>query len=124
VRIKGLRILVVEDDRDLRESLAEALLDLGHLPVVASSIAEASRLTGTARPEVALVDLRLHESTPEFVAQQPSILTCAMSGPRAAAVAARAGLPILRKPFDLDELEGLLAEVANRAPPATSAFGA
>ena len=51
-------VLIVDDEKALRESLAETVRDLGYIPVVASSGREA--LAVAARPtDVALLDLRM-----------------------------------------------------------------
>lgn len=53
------RILLVEDDRNLREALAETLSDEGHDVVTASTLAEARGHLATAAPEVVVLDLML-----------------------------------------------------------------
>ena len=53
------RVLLVEDDRVSRESLAYLLRGLGHEVVAVWSAEEAKVALNTFRPEVALLDVRL-----------------------------------------------------------------
>jgi DNA-binding NtrC family response regulator len=52
-------ILVVDDDAALREALAEAIVDLGHVPSLAESGAIALRILSEGRVDAALIDLRM-----------------------------------------------------------------
>ncbi len=54
-----LRILVVDDNRDAADLLAEALSALGHEIRVATGALEALRLADEFRPEVAVLDIGL-----------------------------------------------------------------
>ncbi len=54
------RVLVVEDDRVIAESVVKALVVLGYLPLaLASSGEEAIRQTGDLRPDLVLMDIHL-----------------------------------------------------------------
>jgi len=53
------RVLLVEDDRNLREALAETLADEGYQVQTASSLGEARAALKTATPEVLVLDLML-----------------------------------------------------------------
>ena len=55
----GRRVLLVEDDRVSRESLAYLLRGLGHEVMTAWSAEEAKVTITTFRPDVALLDVRL-----------------------------------------------------------------
>ncbi len=52
-------ILVVDDDRAMRDALAEAIVDLGHQPSLAESGAAALRALSTLPIDAALIDLRM-----------------------------------------------------------------
>jgi DNA-binding NtrC family response regulator len=52
-------ILIVDDEKALRDGLSEAIRDLGYEPVVASSGREALALATKARLDAALLDLRM-----------------------------------------------------------------
>ena len=53
------RILILEDDRLIREVVAERLSQRGFEPVVASTLAEARRLIASEHPDAALLDVKL-----------------------------------------------------------------
>lgn len=53
------RVLVVDDNQDAAELIAEALTDLGHTAEVAPDGEQALTMTATFAPEVALIDLGL-----------------------------------------------------------------
>lgn len=112
------RVLIIDDDRLMRETLAEALADMG---VTAEGAADGleglARLRQGPRPCAVLLDLRmprldgagfLREVRADPVLSDLPVIT--MSGlddeevPRTAAAA-------LRKPFDLDELARILASL-------------
>jgi DNA-binding NtrC family response regulator len=52
-------VLIVDDEKALRDGLSEAVRDLGYEPVVASSGREALTVAAGAKPDAALLDLRL-----------------------------------------------------------------
>lgn len=52
-------VLIADDEKALRDSLAETVRDLGYIPVVASSGREALAVAAEAKPDVALLDLRM-----------------------------------------------------------------
>ena len=54
-----LRVLLVEDDRALRQTLAEALSVEGHTVLTAASLAEARALAAHGAPDLVLLDLGL-----------------------------------------------------------------
>jgi DNA-binding NtrC family response regulator len=52
-------VLIVDDEKALRDGLSEAVRDLGYEPVVASSGREALTVAASAKPDAALLDLRM-----------------------------------------------------------------
>lgn len=52
-------VLIVDDEKALRDGLSEAVRDLGYEPVVASSGREALAVATNAKPDAALLDLRM-----------------------------------------------------------------
>ena len=52
-------VLIVDDEKALRDGLAEAIRDLGYRPVVAASGREALALAAENRPDAVLLDLRM-----------------------------------------------------------------
>jgi CheY-like chemotaxis protein len=113
----GARILVVVDDRYVREFLADALVSLGHrVEMHPGAEAALAALAGEA-PDLMLVDFampgmngaelacaarRLHPTLP-IVFVTGFAETDQLEG------ALGPGAPVLRKPFGMDELAGIVA---------------
>ena len=58
-KVGARRVLIIEDDRDIREALQELLSDLGHhVEVAASGVAGVTKFL-EHRPDVALIDIGL-----------------------------------------------------------------
>jgi CheY-like chemotaxis protein len=117
-RIVDEHILIVEDDKDLRESLCEALELEGYIVVCADNGESALRYLATgARPCVILLDLmmpvmdgwRFREETMKdaSLATIPVIVMTAATPARAAAVLAEA---ILYKPLHMSKVVGVVQE--------------
>jgi CheY-like chemotaxis protein len=114
----GKRILLVEDDPDVRESCAELLRDLGHTVVAVDDGAVALSEIPRLHPDVILVDLIMPKAELDGVA----LLSRLAAGPRIPVVIlsaladglsdglspeVKAALPItaiLTKPVSVDEL--------------------
>ena len=114
-----LRVLVVEDRADNRDSLVLLLRLWGHEPLAAADGEEALRLAAEHAPRVAILDLGLPRIDGLQVAarlrQAPElkgiclIATTGHAGAQTAARALAAGFDyVLIKPFDPTELERLL----------------
>ncbi|MFO0874926.1 MAG: CHASE3 domain-containing protein [Phycisphaerales bacterium] len=56
-RLDGLRVLVVDDNRDARELVSRLLADRGAHPIAAGSASEALRAVGTAAPDMIVSDI-------------------------------------------------------------------
>jgi DNA-binding NtrC family response regulator len=52
-------VLIVDDEKDLRDGLAEAVRDLGYEALAAASGREALAITATSKPAAVLLDLRM-----------------------------------------------------------------
>src|SRR5262249_48882765 len=102
-----LRVLLVEDDADLRDALCDALADPGHHVVTAVDGAEGLRRLREDRPDVVVLDLmmpkldgwqfRVAQREDPMIAATPVIAISASSSATAAAVDADL---FLRKPLD------------------------
>ena len=106
-------ILIVDDDRDIRETLQEILEHEGHSVATARNGADALDRVRSDRPELILLDLfmpvmdgaefRRHQLADPAIADIPVIVVSAAAGledrVRAMAVAG-----FLEKPLQLDEL--------------------
>jgi two-component system response regulator RegA len=56
-------MLIVDDDRVLRERLARALRDRGHVVLTAAGVAEALAVADAAHPARAVIDLRMPDGS-------------------------------------------------------------
>ncbi len=112
-------ILVVDDDRDIRETLAEVLEVAGHTVSKASNGGEALDALRAKPAEVILLDLMMPVMDGwTFVREQQADAALA-DIPIVVVTAAPVDAPIpgvrayLPKPFDLDRLLSVVAEVAS-----------
>lgn len=108
-----MRILLVEDDKDVAETVGQALAILGHSVIHAASVVEAVELVdGSDGLDVAILDVDLAGGTSAGVA-------CVLSGRSIPFIVATGhtvaetpdemrGKPHLRKPYLLVELERAL----------------
>ena len=119
-------ILLVEDDLDVREALAETLREEGYAVECATDGVEAlSYLRGGGRPGLILLDLmmprmsgsefRLVQKKDPVLAQYPVVLLSADSRMREKAVALETDGAI-RKPIDVDELLAVIERFRAAAP--------
>jgi PAS domain S-box-containing protein len=114
----GLKVLLVEDDDDVALLTAEMLRHLGHeVARVESAGAARLALAEGVGADLVLTDvvmpggqdgLDLARSLAEERPEMPVLLCSGYGG--APSRVAEAGLPLLRKPFTLDELRRALAE--------------
>lgn len=110
-QMSNKRILIVEDDEDVREALASAMTQAGAEVVVASDGVEAlERLRASPRFAVVLLDLRLPRlggeelvaelrADPRFERLPVITMTAGYGSVPGPDIVAR-----LQKPFDLDDL--------------------
>lgn len=108
------RILVVEDDGDVRDLVINFLQSAGHAVLSAESGGQARPLLARGKVDLALIDCLMKgeqgDSLAEYAAQLgiPTILT---SGhPRYLETSGEHSLTFLAKPFRLTELEELISE--------------
>lgn len=114
------RVLLVEDDPDLREALGEALAESGHIVISAIDGSEGLRQMEACRPDVVVLDLmmprldgwqfRLAQRSDPMLAATPVVAISASSSATAAAVDADL---YLRKPFDAKTLLHAIEDVIN-----------
>jgi len=118
-------VLVVDDDPDIRETLADMLVDEGYRAIVADDGAEGIELALAHRPDVILVDQKMPglsglDVTRELRARGSSarvILTTASRGLRESAADAAAD-GVLEKPFEISECLELIERVCALGPQA------
>lgn len=114
----GPRILVVDDDAAIRESLRDVLADAGYDVVIAGDGREALAML-SPRPALIIVDLMMPEldgweliDEMQRTAPLADIPVCVLS-----AIASHAppkASAILQKPIDLDELLAAVEKLAKR----------
>jgi two-component system chemotaxis response regulator CheY len=120
--VAGKRVLVVDDDPDIRELLFTALEDEGFEVVPAGNGQEALAIIKTFRPDVIVLDLMMPVMDGwQFAAELrsrdediPLVLLSAARDLRSHAKALSAA-DIIEKPFDLSELLPKIARVASAA---------
>ena len=123
----GLRILVVDDNVDAAESIAEVLQLLGNEVRVAHDGVEALRLARETAPDLALLDIGLpvidgYELAQRLRSEHPSLRLVAVSGygqdaDRAATLQAGFSRHLV-KPVSLQDIESVVTSAAASAPAA------
>lgn len=117
-----MRVLVVDDSRDTVDLVVHSLRTIGHTCATAVDAAEALRVAVEFKPNVALLDIGLPGIDGYALAAQlretlgDSLVLVAVTGfvrdsDRARSLAAGFAAHV-SKPFDLDDLSTLLAELA------------
>ena len=112
-------VLVVDDERDIREAVAEVLKDEGYAVVDATDGAEAIRQLRAHHPAVVLLDLMMpgmngwefcaaRRNEPPELSQIPVIVISALG--RVSGLDAQA---FLQKPFELDALVSAVRQYAD-----------
>ncbi|MGC4087739.1 MAG: ATP-binding protein [Polyangiaceae bacterium] len=126
--LSGLRILLVEDERDARELLEAALTEAGASVVGAASVAEAFSIFPSFRPQLLVSDIampdedgysfirRIRTLGPELSGDVPALALTAFARGEDRAKALRAGFDAhLGKPVMPSELIRSLARMATAA---------
>jgi PAS domain S-box-containing protein len=118
---KPLRVLLVEDDEDVAALTEEMLRHLGHTVVRVASAAMALAAIGDSTPpDLVLTDVVMPggqdglDLARRLMTERPGLPILLCSGFSGAPMrVAAAGLPLLRKPFGLDELRRALTRAAD-----------
>ena len=109
-------VLVADDDDDVRSLLMLQLMLSGYEPVEAATVDEGLRLLAERSPDLVLTDLNFGNDTGERIVTacrsvgQPVILMTASVETRELPESLRDDVPLLRKPFTLDDLTAAIAE--------------
>lgn len=107
---KRVRILVIEDEDVIAQTVASALRDEGFQVDVASGLAAARRAMLQARHAAVVLDLDLPDGAGELLlldiarSDAPSAAVVMSAREYAPRVASRWAIPYVRKPFELEEL--------------------
>src|SRR6188768_4005984 len=99
-------VLVVDDEEDVRETLREVVEMGGCEAIVAANGADGLQLLAKHRPCLVILDLLMPvmsgEAMLEAMRDQPELAELPVVISTSAPERAPAGVPVLRKPLDLD----------------------
>jgi chemotaxis methyl-accepting protein methylase/signal transduction histidine kinase/chemotaxis response regulator CheB len=129
-RLKGVRVLVVDDDPELRETLAEMLRRIGAKVRLAQSAGEAITVVERFRPEVLLCDIampgedgysfirKLRAAGADRGGDTPALALTALVGEENRQLALTAGFQMyMPKPIDVERLTLAVLELSHRGAP-------
>jgi PAS domain S-box-containing protein len=132
-RADSLSVLVVDDEIDVAQSLAEMLEQLGHRPQVADAAASALDAIDRHGFDVAFVDLRMPRvggvdlrnqigrRDPKLASRTIIVTGDTVAGPEAIARRSEHGeVVVLEKPFSVADVESAIRSVAQGAPAGTA----
>jgi PAS domain S-box-containing protein len=119
----GARIFVVDDDEDVREFLADALISLGHRVETLAGGAATLAALAQGTPDLVLVDFAMPgmngaELAREIRARLPDLPIVFVTGFAESDQlegACGADVPVLRKPFGIDELSAMVVSQLTRS---------
>jgi DNA-binding response OmpR family regulator len=121
------RILVVDDDPGILETLQECLRDEGYRVETALSVGEALPLLGDERFSLVLTDalVRLRGDRPDYwdaveqirvaAGASPVAILSAHSAERFAGLEARGFAALIRKPFEIDDFCTTVRQIIDRS---------
>lgn len=122
---RAYRILVIDDEQEVRTALQGLFSSLGWMPcVVADGAAAIARLDQGWAPDAIMVDYRLHagingldvlHALRKHGCQSPAVLVTGDTSPDRIAAAKASGLPILYKPVDGVALVAMLDRLCQEA---------
>ena len=121
--LRGIKVLVVEDEADARELLRRFLVECDALPAVAASVAEAQKLLLTFQPDVIVSDIGLPQKDGyEFIRDvrkqgltTPAVALSAYARAEDRIRSAQTGYQThLAKPVEPAELLAVIASLAGR----------
>jgi len=122
--VAALRVLVVEDEDDIRESVCATLRDEGYEVTSAATLAETRAKLETETFDALALDLWLPDGNGDLIlralagrASPPAVLL-ASAAAAAPGIARKFGVAHVRKPYDLGPfVDALKAAIANRMTP-------
>jgi DNA-binding response OmpR family regulator len=113
----GARIFVVDDDEDVREFLADALVSLGYRVEMLPGAEAALAALAQEVPDLILVDFAMPGMNGAELAREarrlyprlPIVFVTGFAESDQLDDALGAGAPVLRKPFGMDDLSAVVA---------------
>jgi PAS domain S-box-containing protein len=126
--VPGARILVVDDDPEVRSFLEESLRGLGHEVLALASAAEALARLEEWRPDLALIDYAMPGMNGADAARAarriapalPIIFVTGYAESEKLEAALGPAVPVLRKPFAVEALAAAVARNLRETPPAST----
>lgn len=119
---EDLRIVVVaEDEDDLRLAIAELLEDAGFVVVDVADVSRLRRVLANLTPLALLLDFHLRDDSSDALIGELAGTTLATrtvlmsASPEARAAAARHGVTLMPKPFDIEQLLSTIEAISARA---------
>ncbi len=115
-----LRVLVIDDERNIRLTLPALIGSLGHSARAVGSAAEALAALEIERPDLVLLDLKLGQTSgldllPQLLDRAPGLqivlMTAYATVPTAVAAMRKGARDFLPKPFEPAQIQALLEEV-------------
>ncbi|HEV7659409.1 MAG TPA: response regulator [Allosphingosinicella sp.] len=119
----GARIFVVDDDEDVREFLADALVSLGHRVETLAGGAATLAALDEGTPDLVLVDFAMPGMNGAELAREirarfpdlPIVFVTGFAESDQLEGACGADVPVLRKPFGIDDLSAMVASQLTRS---------
>jgi DNA-binding NtrC family response regulator len=120
-----MRVLIIDDEANIRKVTAVALEGMGHQTAVAEDGNDALRQLALAEFDAAFLDLRLHgengmELLPKLLASRPGlevIVFSAGASAESAKAARQAGAAaFMAKPFTVDQIRQVLGNLPGNGP--------
>ena len=116
--MNGTRILVVDDDPDVRSFLADSLQGLGHQVLAVASGEEAIAELPGWHPDLALIDYAMPamngadaaRAAREIIPDLPIVFVTGYAESERLEAALGPSVPVLRKPFTIDELDAAVTQ--------------
>ncbi len=113
----GARVLVVDDDADVREFLADSLVSLGHRVETLAGAEQALEALESGIPDLMLIDFAMPGMNGAELAREvrarfpglPIVFVTGFAETDQIEAACGAEVPVLRKPFGIDELAATVA---------------
>lgn len=119
------RVLILDDERSVRQGVRMLLEELGCTCTEASSTEEALKSVALSRPDIVLADMRLRgndsgiaavRAIREAVGPVPALLVSGDTAPNRLQEASRAGIRLLHKPVSMDVLRHAIEQATNKGP--------
>lgn len=118
--VSGECVVVAEDEKDLRDAIAELLMEAGWSVVEVSTVAELRAVLSELEPVAITLDVNLADDSSETVLaelttqRRPIAVVLVTACAEAPSIANRYGVELVKKPFDVDDLTTALARARQR----------